>query len=180
MLTEPLWRGVSLGLVTELLQPPRPPSLLDESIGSFISRRFGPHMANNIVSAVLHGIYAGDVWQLSMKSIQPLVWFLEQRHQSISNAMIDRWKTKTEYIPQSDVELTRELSAKSSTRSMRPIIEGASVYTFKRGLGQLADQLQARLRKSKNVAFRMSTPISRIKFNEESGGLSVSTFPRLN
>ena len=174
-LTEPVWRGLGVASIMEIWQPPRPPSLPDESVGSFISRRFGPHLANNIVSAVLHGIYAGDIWQLSMKSLQPMAWFLEGRHESITNAMIENWKNKTRYVPQSDVEITLELAAKPSVLSMRPFIDGTSVFTFKRGLGQLADQLQARLRKTKNVFIKTNTAISRVQLDESTGGLNVST-----
>lgn len=179
-LTEPIWSGVALGALKEIFQPPRPSSLPDESIGSFISRRFSPQLANNVVSAVLHGIYAGDVWKLSMKSIQPMLWFLEGRHGSITNAVIENWKNKSHYIPQSDVDITRELAAKPSVMSMRPVIEGTSVYTFKRGLGQLADELQARIKKTKNIHIKMSTSIHEIALDEKSGGLDVSVFLHTN
>lgn len=162
-------------MIREFFQPPRPPSLPDESVGSFISRRVGPDLANNIVSAVFHGIYAGDVWQLSMKSIQPMLWFMEGRHGSLTNALIEIWKNKTRFVQPSDIELIAELTAKPSMKSLRPVMEGSSVYTFKRGLGQLADQLQAMLRKTKNVHFKMNALISKLAHDEKSGGLNVST-----
>lgn len=174
--TEPLWRGVHINLIPEFFQPPRPSSLPDESIGSFISRRVSPQMADNIVSAVLHGIYAGDIWQLSMKSIQPLLWHMEGRHGSITNALIELWKNKSRFVQPSDVELTQELAAKESLRPLRRIVEGSSVYTFKRGLGQLGDQLQARLKQARNVHIKMNSVIDQVQLDKRSDGLTVSTF----
>lgn len=40
-------------------------SASDESINSFVSRRLGPRIANEMISAVVHGIYAGDTRKLS-------------------------------------------------------------------------------------------------------------------
>lgn len=133
-------------------------------------------MADNIVSAVLHGIYAGDIEQLSMKSIQPMLWHMEGRHGSITNALIELWKNKSRFVQPSDVELTRELAAKESLRSLRRVVEGSSVYTFKRGLGQLGDQLQARLKQAKNVHIKMNSLIDQVQLDKRSDGLTVSTF----
>lgn len=56
----------------------------DESIRSFFSRRFGsPALADNILSAVMHGIYSGDVSKLSVKATLPRLLELEQNHGSI-------------------------------------------------------------------------------------------------
>lgn len=175
-LTEPVWRGTHLSMILEAFQAPRPSSLPDESIGSFLSRRVSPHMANNIISAVLHGIYAGDVWQLSVKSIQPMLWWMEGHHGSITTALIEIWKTRSRFVQSSDLELIEELATKESMRSLRPVIKDASVYTFKRGLGQLGNQLQARLRKTKNVRVKTHAAISGIELDERSGGLNVSIF----
>ena len=37
----------------------------EESIHDFVSRRLGARMANEMISAVVHGIYAGDAQKLS-------------------------------------------------------------------------------------------------------------------
>jgi oxygen-dependent protoporphyrinogen oxidase len=65
---------------------------------------------NNVVSAVLHGIYAGDVWQLKV-SLQPLLWFWEARHGSITKAMWEDVFSKTTMLEQ-DARLMEELIAK--------------------------------------------------------------------
>lgn len=47
-----------------------PPASDDESVGAFITRISGGNTAitENLVSAVMHGIYGGDVWKLSVAS----------------------------------------------------------------------------------------------------------------
>ena len=43
----------------------------DESVGAFVTRRFGPEAAERLVGPLLGGIYAGDVSQLSVRSTFP-------------------------------------------------------------------------------------------------------------
>ncbi|CAK7214843.1 oxygen-dependent protoporphyrinogen oxidase [Sporothrix bragantina] len=48
-----------------------PPASCDESVGAYIMRRTngqGLPLVNNMVSALMHGIYGGDVWKLSIAS----------------------------------------------------------------------------------------------------------------
>ncbi|CAK7225404.1 oxygen-dependent protoporphyrinogen oxidase [Sporothrix curviconia] len=48
-----------------------PPPSSDESVGDFIMRRTSGQarpLVNNMVSALMHGIYGGDVWKLSIAS----------------------------------------------------------------------------------------------------------------
>lgn len=61
---------VMKGVLTSIFKEPlveRNTTLKDESIHSFISRRLGVHVAENLVSAMVHGIYAGDIKKLSIK-----------------------------------------------------------------------------------------------------------------
>jgi len=54
----------------------------DETIHSFMSRRFGPKIAT-IFDGMCSGIYAGDVRALSIRSCFPLLWKLEKRYGSV-------------------------------------------------------------------------------------------------
>lgn len=55
----------------------------DESIDSFFKRRFGTFMAENLISSMIHGIYAGDTRKLSMKGIFPGIWEIEKESRSL-------------------------------------------------------------------------------------------------
>lgn len=65
------------------------PNHNDESIENFFKRRFGNTiLTDNVLSAILHGIYAGDVSKLSIKSILPKIKQLEQEHGSLTKALL--------------------------------------------------------------------------------------------
>lgn len=55
----------------------------DESVYSFFSRRFSVAMTENLVDAMISGIYAGDTRQLSVRSVFPDLWRLEREHGSV-------------------------------------------------------------------------------------------------
>ncbi|KAJ1984921.1 oxygen-dependent protoporphyrinogen oxidase [Dimargaris verticillata] len=60
----------------------------DESIYSFVSRRLGPAVADNLVSAVIHGIYAGDIRTLSVDATMRWLKDLERHHGSITRGVM--------------------------------------------------------------------------------------------
>jgi oxygen-dependent protoporphyrinogen oxidase len=74
------WPG-KLRMGAELLKPKR--AYLDESIGSFIRRRFGREAVDYLAEPLLAGIHAGDVDQLSVHSLFPRLVALEQSHGSV-------------------------------------------------------------------------------------------------
>ena len=68
-------------MATEVVRPKA--SLADESIGSFIRRRFGDEAADYLAEPLLAGIHAGDVDQLSVHALFPRLVALEQGHGSV-------------------------------------------------------------------------------------------------
>lgn len=66
---------------------PRKRSAGDESVGSFITRRFGKEFLLKIVEPMYAGIYAGDVYQLSAESTIPGLVALERNHGSVVRGM---------------------------------------------------------------------------------------------
>ncbi|KAL9597368.1 MAG: hypothetical protein Q9219_005177 [cf. Caloplaca sp. 3 TL-2023] len=139
ILREPLFKGFLSGAFGEIIRA-APEGKDDESIGSFISRRLKPAVADNIVSAVIHGIYAGDIYQLSVRSIFPLLWHAERKVKSIAAAlgqgMSLRW-------PQ-DAALEAHWAKAEPVSDKIKAIRASSVFTFKRGVGQLAERLAKR------------------------------------
>ncbi|ANB13423.1 oxygen-dependent protoporphyrinogen oxidase [Sugiyamaella lignohabitans] len=72
-LFSPIMRGVKFGALRDLLLArPRKNTINDESIESFISRRFNKKLSDRFLSALMRGIYAGDVSQLSARSVARL------------------------------------------------------------------------------------------------------------
>ena len=58
-------------MALELFVRPRPDASGDESIASFIGRRFGAEAVTYLAEPLLAGIHAGDVHRLSMRALFP-------------------------------------------------------------------------------------------------------------
>ncbi len=69
-------------------------SLVDESIADFVSRRFGPGVAEKIVAPALSGIWAGDISKLSSRSALKKLWQLECDYGSVIKGMFKKPKSQ--------------------------------------------------------------------------------------
>ena len=165
----PVMKGVISGILKEPFRKRRPLNLQDESVGSFMSRRFSPNLAQNMLSAVLHGIYAGDVDRLSVKSLFPKLWRNEATHGSLIRGMLTT-KNKAEIID--DVILQAELTPENAELMKK--IENASVYSFKDGIETLSRALVAELTENPNITIETSADIGSIKYSPEDTNLPFS------
>ncbi len=160
---EPVFNGLFLALAKDGEADVRPSSLRDESVGDFMTRRFGQPIADNLVSALLHGIYAGDLYKLSVRMIFPLLWHLEMASEGkiVSKTMQRIWNEEV-LLPDDDVlfALQSDQVAEVPDHHMEAVeekLEGSSVYTFKNGLMQLAKRTEDALRRDKNVKIKNMT-----------------------
>jgi protoporphyrinogen/coproporphyrinogen III oxidase len=76
-------------LVSEPLVGKRPTSA-DPTLGDIIRRRFGDALADNVVSAVVAGVYGGDCDLLSARACFPLLWEVDQSSRSLILGLIKR------------------------------------------------------------------------------------------
>ncbi len=76
-----LQQGVVRSLWCDLKTPAS--SLEDESIAQFAQRRFKRGIAEGVIDPLVHGIFAGDPKQLSIRSCFPKIWQAEQRYGSV-------------------------------------------------------------------------------------------------
>jgi protoporphyrinogen/coproporphyrinogen III oxidase len=60
----------------------------DETVESFISRRFSPTIAANLIDPLISGIYAGDISKLSVESVFPSLKRLERLYGSVVRGAI--------------------------------------------------------------------------------------------
>ncbi len=107
-----LWRALP-GLMTEWMKEK---SRGDESVKSFILRRFGRYAAEMLMDPLISGIYAGDSGRLSFKSCFPGLYEMEQKYGSITKGFLFR---------------SRE--------------SGKGIYTFKNGLETLVQALEKKV-----------------------------------
>ncbi|KAL8691373.1 MAG: hypothetical protein Q9218_003393 [Villophora microphyllina] len=158
LLSEPLFKGLTWACMTEIARPARHNND-DESIGSFFSRRLNSGIADNVISAGIHGIYAGDIYQLSVRSIFPWFWHAERAMGSNMKAAVGKWSLR--WAQDQDLEAKwANAVPKSDTIEA---IKKSSVYTFRKGIGQLADQLAAKLKAFSNVNIREQTLVDEIE-----------------
>jgi oxygen-dependent protoporphyrinogen oxidase len=177
-----LWRtgilsGIA-GLLTEPMRRKRPTSMTDETVGSFLSRRVDKRIANNIVSAVFHGIWAGDIHQLSAKTLLGQAWQLEGRY---GNALGGYYRMQNEDQGDDlvvlahpwDLEQTRRINDEIDLEpGFEKKLKGCSHFTFKEGIQTLYRGLQKAVEDKGNVEIRTEAPIQSFK-PLEGGGLGV-------
>ena len=152
-------------MVKEPLIPKRPNGLTDETVGSFLERRVDKRMANNIVSAVFHGIYAGDIWQLSAKTLLALAWNLEGQYGSALGGfykmqMSDPRAVQLMLAHPHDIETSKAINDEIDLDEDFALnLQKASTFTFKNGLQQLNDALKSKVAETGNVEVRTESPV---------------------
>ncbi|KAJ3178641.1 hypothetical protein HDU87_003464 [Geranomyces variabilis] len=143
--TSPLLRGLLLALLREPFI--KPSTLPDESIHAFVSRRFSPAMADNLVSAVLHGIYAGNAKELSVRSAMPILWEAERKHGSVGRGLM----APPPRMPATAGAASAEPVDRAADEFVRRVQASASIYSFKDGMQTLTEALHRDLEGMGNV-----------------------------
>lgn len=167
------WAGA-----TEFFKDNRLDGLEDESVGDFISRRISKEIVDRVLSGVLHGIYAGDAYQLSAKSLFPEIWYGEKEHRSIIGGLT-KFK-EHELIRQEDfdmiVHLTlRDLAAHGiGPNKLVEKLENSSVFTLKRGLMSMTERMESLLNMAENVRFKTNSSVSYMRYAKEAQKMEVS------
>jgi oxygen-dependent protoporphyrinogen oxidase len=133
---------VMKGVISSILREPfvKPTKANDESIHSFVSRRFGKAIAENMLSAIVHGIYAGDIKRLSVRSTFGFLWDYERRHGSVTRGLLASASQAT----QNAGSTPKDLFIPEARDFIRQIKQ-SSVYSFKNGLQTLTDAIVADL-----------------------------------
>jgi oxygen-dependent protoporphyrinogen oxidase len=124
----------------------------DESLASFVTRRFGRETYDRLVQPLIGGIYTGDPDKLSVQATMPRFVEMEQKHGSLIRAV---WKQA------------------ASQRNQARGSSGARYSMFvapRDGMSGLTDALAARLPAS---SLRTSTPVTRLA-RDPAGGWLVS------
>ncbi|ELR04221.1 oxygen-dependent protoporphyrinogen oxidase [Pseudogymnoascus destructans] len=175
LLTEPLFEGVAGALCAESQVPRRPDNLVDESIGGFLKRRSGgnKNLVDNIVSAVVHGIFAGDVNQLSVRSLMPRLWEAEGRFGSLSMGMV---RNKPEGYGPNGISDLHESGEQILGQGLGEKARQASIYTFMNGMQTLPDALRRLIKGSRNANIRVGTSISGISNSPDGKTIRIKTF----
>ena len=84
-----------LRVIAEIFLPAKKNNSEDESVASFINRRFGGQLLAQVGQPLIGGIYMADVNLLSAKSTMPYFVGLEQKYGSIIKGL---WQTKRQAV----------------------------------------------------------------------------------
>ena len=135
----------------------------DESVDAFLTRRFGESLARIFGSALVHGIYAADSRELSVRAAFPSLWDAETRgNGSVLLGMIKGEGTKDEGV--------YELG------DMVDGMKSVSVLSFKEGIEALPRALENHLAAKENVEILKGTAVSSMRMTEDEQ-IEVGIFP---
>jgi len=134
-------------------------SIDDESIQEFIARRFGDGIGEELISGMVHGIYAGDYKSLSVRSslFKP-VWELERRYGGVIKGM----RTSDKEQHPSDMNEEDKLRKTLDGQLLDDLVN-CSVWGLKGGLETLIVALRDWLAKKPNVILKSTESVESIE-----------------
>lgn len=177
--TEPVFETVLSSALKEYFRWPRyivvqGESIQDESVGAFFSRRLSRTVVDNLLSALIHGIYAGDVYKLSAKSLFPSAWRAEGVWGRMSEGMLRDFTDGPE-ITKREAEFWQDMGNTSWDPLLRGTLKDNAVFTFADGLGMLAERLHAKLFETGRVEFKTNTAVDSIRAAGGNTGIELTT-----
>ena len=134
----------------------------DETIHEFIARRFDKSMSDILISALIHGIYAGDVRKLSVKSIFTRLYDLEQKHGSVIKGLL--MGNKEAFLYQQDKNLLKIVN--DENREFLATMKNVSLYSFKDGIEQLSSAIVNDLKNRENVQLKTNNQVIKLEFGK--------------
>ncbi|KAK9388406.1 hypothetical protein V1515DRAFT_533788 [Lipomyces mesembrius] len=166
--SQPLFRGMLPEVLCEPFRRNRPKAVVeanDESIGSFMRRRFGPRITERLISGAIHGIYAGDINQLSIKSILEYLWKREKTWGSV----VPLWKrreargskeSENPYAERHNEHLNELLE---HNQEFMDSLKDASIVSFRHGMQSLVNRLREEILSSGHVTIRYVDPVRHLE-----------------
>ena len=146
ILTTPILSvGGKLRLLSEAVRP-RKKTDDDESLGSFVRRRFGKETFERLVQPLVGGIYTSDPEKLSLKATLPRFLAMEQEHGSVIRATLRENRSAG----------TRQLPGESGVRY-------GLFTTHADGLSSIITSIVSALESSGRVRLHLNTPIEAIE-----------------
>ncbi|KAL2165239.1 hypothetical protein VTH06DRAFT_535 [Thermothelomyces fergusii] len=136
----------------------------DVSVGEYYARRLGgPAMVDKVLSAMIHGITGGDVWEMSMGS-----GFLADQLVPIEDEPITNVRVRS-----ADYETMLQLARDRAVFDLAARHLDSSAVWFRNGFATLTDALAAALRENPNVTVLTGTPVTRLEYVEDADKVAV-------
>ncbi len=140
------WK-TKLRMGMELMLPPRPSGLPDESVASLVERHFGVETVERLADPLLSGIFGGDAAQLSARTVLPRLVEMESEYGSLTKGMLAAHR-----------KMRARAAAGKNEMSGNNAWPARGVFsTLRGGMQQLVDALTARLDPTR---VRCATPVT--------------------
>lgn len=136
----------------ELLIPPRPTGLADESVATLVERHFGAEAVDRLADPLLSGIYGGDSAQLSARTVLPRLVEMESKYGSLTRGMLAAHRQMRERAKAAQMNGSAKQGAPAAPRPIFTALRG--------GMQQLVDALVAKLNPA---SLRLSTQVSKVE-----------------
>ncbi len=147
------WGKIRLGIERLI---PRRTETGDESLGQFVTRRFGRETLDRLVQPLVGGIYTSDPWKLSLEATMPRFLEMEREHGSLIRAL--------------------RVQAKQPNREHETNATGARYglfVTLKDGMSELQDTLEQRV--EAGAALRRKTAVRAVRLMNDGASLGSDT-----
>ena len=139
-------------------------------MGKFFQRYLGGRrdLVDNLFSGMIHGIYGGDVWKLSMRSgMFQALWFSVVSKEQFPRDVA----TKVVHVPEEDMHAVRYYEKQPDAKNVRDMnreMAHGGYIGFHSGFSALTDALVQKLRGNPNVTIKTGKPVSSISMAETS------------
>lgn len=177
LISEPVFTGLLKGLISEPAKvdyvSTAPP---DESVAEFVARRLNPDVADNLVSALFHGIYAGDIDRLSAQAVMGGIRSFETPERGVIGNLMHMKNANAKAMRIDDLLALESLFPVKPAqywKSLRMLVPNASVLTFRDGVSRLSDSLAAALQKSEKADVKTNADVRAISQDHKTSDLTV-------
>ncbi|KAL2316429.1 Protoporphyrinogen oxidase [Schizosaccharomyces pombe] len=154
---QPALRPMPLAMMLEPFRKSKRDST-DESVGSFMRRRFGKNVTDRVMSAMINGIYAGDLNDLSMhSSMFGFLAKIEKKYGNITLGLI-RALLAREILSPAEKALKAALLAEPKTAELSNSMKSTSMFAFKEGIETITLSIADELKKMPNVKIHLNKP----------------------
>lgn len=142
----------------------------DDSIYNFVQRRFGQDIADNILSAIICGVCAGDARQISVNFLLKSHFELEQKYGSVVKGLLvnqlKKWLSKSKKNGTKKEDADEPVQNSSSSLAQLAQQEKWSVWSLDGGIEQLPLALADNLEK-RGVKIQTDTKCERLTFKAD-------------
>jgi oxygen-dependent protoporphyrinogen oxidase len=137
----------------------------DESVHSFLTRRFGAEFARVFGSSLVHGIYAADSRRISVRAAFGTLWQMEgigrgSVVRGFGNKLLGRGRKEGKRGGYNFGEVVERL-------------EGAAVFSFTNGIETITRTLEHSLRLQSGLQLRLGAGVTAVSYNRRKEAFEV-------